>query len=63
MELIRIPVDVTGGGKSKMEAAILDFRLPVTSGIIRNSTAELVDPDVGELAVGTELPSGLEADI
>ena len=43
--------------------AIFEFRLPVTSGIIRNSAGELVDPENGGLAVGTALISSLEAEI
>ena len=44
-------------------AAIFKIRLPVTSGSIHNSAAELLDPENGGLAVGTELLSSLEAEI
>ena len=44
-------------------AAIFKMRLPVTSGSIRNSAFELLDPENGGLAVGTELLSSLEAEI
>ena len=63
MELIRIPQDVTGGRKSKMVAAILNFRLPVTSGNIRSSAIVLLDLGNDGLDVGTVSLSGLEADI
>ena len=39
------------------------IRLPVTSGSIRNSAVELLDPENGGLAVGTALISSLEAEI
>ena len=44
-------------------AAILKNRFPVKSEIIRNSAIELLDSENGGLTVGTELLSGLEADI
>ena len=44
-------------------AAIFKIRLPVTSGSIRNSAAELLDPENGGLAVVTALLSSLEAEI
>ena len=46
-----------------MAASILDFQLPVTSGSIRKSAAELVDRENGGLAIRTELLSGLGAEI
>jgi hypothetical protein len=42
---------------------IFEFRLPVTSGSIRNSAAELVDPGNERLAVGMTLISSLGAEI
>ena len=44
---------------------IFKIRLPVTSGSIRNSAAEKLDPENGGrgLAVGTALISSLEAEI
>ena len=42
-------------------AAILEFRLLVTSGSIPNSAIELLDPENGGLAVGTAFLSCLEA--
>ena len=42
---------------------VRDNRLPVTSGSIRNRAIELLDPENGGLAVGTESLSGLEAEI
>ena len=44
-------------------AAILRFRLPVTSGSILNSAIELLDLENGGLAVGTAFLSCLEAEI
>ena len=44
-------------------AAILDFRLPVTSGSIRNTVIELLDPETVGIAVGAALLSSLEAEI
>ena len=46
-----------------MASAILKNRLPVKSEIIRNGAIELLDSENGGLAVGTELLSGLEAEI
>ena len=46
-----------------MAAAIFEFRLPLTSGGIRTIPIELLHPENGGFAVGTELLSGLEADI
>ena len=48
---------------SSLAAAIFEFRLPVTTCSIRNSAAELMNPENWGLAVGTELLSGLEAEI
>ena len=48
---------------SGITAAILDIRLPLTSGGIRNSPIELLDQENGGLAVGTALISSLEAEI
>ena len=64
--LLRILPDVTGSRILKMAAAILKSRLPVTSDSIRNSAAELLDPENwggGWLAVGTALLTCLEAEI
>ena len=44
-------------------AAIFKIRLPVTSGSIHYSNAELLDPENGRLAVGTELLFSQEAEI
>ena len=41
----------------------LGFRLPLTSGGIRNSPIEFLDTEQWVLAVGTELLSLLEAEI
>ena len=48
---------------SGLTVAILNIRLPLTSGGIRNSPVELLNPENGGLAVGTALISSLEADI
>ena len=48
---------------SGLAAAIFKCRLPVTSGSIRDSAVELVDPENRGLAIGTALISGLEAEI
>ena len=48
---------------SGITASILDIRLPLTSGGIRNSPVEFLDPENGGLAVGTALISSLEAEI
>ena len=48
---------------SDLAVAILKSRLPVTSGSIRVIAIELLDPENGGLAVGTESLSGVEADI
>ena len=44
-------------------AAILKYRLPVTSGIIRNNGIELLDPENVEIAVGTALLSGYRGQV
>ena len=48
---------------SGLVGAMFKIRLPVTSGSIRKSASELLDPENGGLAVGTELLSSLEAEI
>ena len=48
---------------SGVTAAILNIRFPLTSGGIRNSPFEFLDPDNGGLVFGTALISSLEADI
>ena len=48
---------------SGLTAAILNIRLSLTSGGIRNSPIEFLDPENGGLDVGTELLSSLEAEI
>ena len=48
---------------SGITAAILDIRLPLTSGGIRNSHIEFPYPENGGLAVETALISSLEAEI
>ena len=48
---------------SSLTAAILDIRLLLTSGGIRNSPVEFLDPEKWVLAVGTALISRLEAEI
>ena len=47
---------------SGLTAAILNIRFPLTSGGIRNSPIEFLDPENGGLAVGTALISSLEAE-
>ena len=42
---------------------MFDFRLPVTSGSIRDSAIELLDPENVGVAVRTALLSSLEAEI
>ena len=44
-------------------AAIFKIRLPVVSGSIRNSAAELEDPENGGLTVGTASLSCIEAEM
>ena len=44
-------------------AAILDFRLPVTSDDIRNSAVEFLDPENGGVAVGILFLSVIGAEI
>ena len=77
MALYRIPPYVNGVNRwngvtilssryistSGLAAAIFEFRLPLTSGGIRNSPIEFQDPENGGQAVGTELLSSLEAEI
>ena len=46
-----------------LAAAILNYRLPVTSVSIRHSTIELLDHENVRVAVGTALLSCLEAEI
>ena len=48
---------------SGLVAAIFKSRLPVTSVSICNSSTELLDPEIGGLAFGTDLISGIEAEI
>ena len=48
---------------SGITAAILDIRLPLTSGGIRKSPIEFLDSENWGLAVGTGLLSSLEAEI
>jgi len=47
MALLRILPDVTGSRKSKMAAAIFDFRPPVTSRGIRINSIDFPDPENG----------------
>ena len=74
--ILRILPDVTGSRNSKMTAAksevlisqllvaaIFKIRLPVTSGRIRNSNTELLDPENVGVPVGPALLSSLEAEI
>src|SRR5664279_5177178 len=72
MVLLRIPSDVSGSRKSKLAdvkpdalitSAILDFRLPLTSDGIRNSTIEFLDPKNMGVAVGILSLSGTEPEI
>jgi len=48
---------------SGVSAAILKYRLPATSGCIRNSATDFLDSENESLAVGTALLSCLEAEI
>ena len=77
MALYRIPPDANGVSRwngitifssrdiitSGITAAILDIRLPLTSGGIRNSHIEFLYPENRGLALGTALISSLEAEI
>ena len=48
---------------SGITAVIFDIQLPLTSGGIRNSHIELLDPENWGIAVGTALLYSLEAEI
>ena len=77
MALYRIPLYANGFSRrngftifssrdmitSGIAAAILDIRLPLTSGGIRISHIKFLYPENGGLAVGTALLSCLEAEI
>ena len=48
---------------SGLAAAILNYRHPLTSGSIRNSTIDVLDPENMVIAVGISLLCILEAEI
>ena len=59
MEIVHISNKISITSTSDLSAAILEFRLPVLSGRIRNSPTEMLDLENAGVAVGIALLSSL----
>ena len=63
MEIVHISNKISKTSTSDLAAAILEFRLPVMSGRIRNSPIEMLDLENVGVAVGIALLSSLQAEL